>query len=58
MFPCSQFTQENLSFYISYFPCRLDLCKSLLVSTLLSKFSVIVVCRLTFFALCLKTTYE
>ena len=41
-----------------YFPCRLDLCMSLLGSSLLSRFSGIVVCRLAFFALCLKTTYE
>ena len=41
-----------------YFPCRLDLCKSLLVSSLLSKFSGVVVCKLAFFAFCLKTTCE
>ena len=35
-----------------------SLCKSLLASALLSRFSGIVVCRLTFFALCLETTYE
>ena len=57
-YPCSQVTQEILSFSTFYFPYRLDLCKSLLVSTMLSKFSGIVVYRLAFFALCLKTTYE
>ena len=41
-----------------YFPCRLDLFKFVLVSSLLFKFSGIVVFRLAFFALCLKTTYE
>ena len=56
--PCSQFTQEILSFSTFNFPCRLDLCKFLLLSSLLSKFSGIVVCMLVVFPLCLKTTYE
>ena len=46
----------NLVF--SYYPCRLDLCMSLLGFLLLSRFSGIVICRLFFFSLCLKTTYE
>lgn len=46
--PRSQFTQEILSFFF-YFPCRYDLCKSLLESSLLSKFYGIVICRLIFF---------
>ena len=41
-----------------YFPCRLHPCMSLLGSSLLSRFSGIVNCRLVFFALCLKATYE
>ena len=47
---------QNVVFF--YFPCTLDLCKSVLVSSLLSRFSGIVVCRLLFFALCIKTIYE
>ena len=38
-YPCSQVTQEILSFSIFYFPYRLVLCKCLLGSTLLYKFS-------------------
>ena len=41
-----------------HFLCRLDLCMSLLGSSLLSRFSGTVICGLVFFALCLKTTYE
>ena len=41
-----------------YFPCRLDSCMPLLGSSLLSWFSGITICRLVFFALYLKTTYE
>ena len=41
-----------------YYPYRLDLCMSLLGSSLLSRFSGIVICGLVFFALCLKTNYE
>ena len=40
-----------------YFPRRLDLCMSLLGSSL-SGFSGIVICGLVFFALCLKSSYE
>ena len=41
-----------------YFPCRLDLCKFLLGSSLQSKVPGIVICGLVFFALFFKTTYE
>ena len=41
-----------------YFPCRLNPCMPLLGSSLLTGFSGIVNCRLAFFALCLKATYE
>ena len=39
-------------------PIWLDLCMSLLGYSLLSRFSVIVIFRLVFFAICLKTTNE
>ena len=56
MVPMLPIYSGDLVFF--YFPCRLDLCMSLLGSSLLSKFSGIVICGLVFFALCLKTTYE
>ena len=49
-------SQEISSFF--YLPCRLHLCMSILLSSLLSKFSGTVICGLGFLALCLKTTYE
>ena len=56
MIPMLPIYSGDLVFF--YFPSRLDLCKSLLVSSLLSKFSVILICGLVFFVLCLKTTYD
>ena len=41
-----------------YFPCRFDPCMSLLESSLLCRFSGIVIFRLVFFALSQKGTYE
>ena len=41
-----------------YFPCRLDLCMSLLGSFLLSSLSGLAICGLVFFALFKKNTYE
>ena len=49
------YSGDLVFFYLSR---RLDLHMSLLVSSLLSRFSGIVICGLVFFALCLKTAYE
>ena len=47
---------KDLVFF--YYPCRLDPCMSLLGSSLLSRFSGIVICGLVFFDLYFKSTYE
>ena len=56
MIPLLPNSSEDSVFF--YFPCRLDPYMSVLDSSLLSRFSGVENCRLVFFALGLKATYE